>query len=523
MLVQNLAATYKCYSSIGNSLNLEEMMREVLKTFVSESYAIYGEYCTPNENGTFSKLSAFGKIDNFDLNKYKIEKSMEFIEEEDKRVLIISLEYGAICLVSKNKDADCSFFVSMFESFINKLNVSINSCLNVEKLKETNELLIHQKEELEKANKAKDDFLANMSHELKTPLNSINVISSVMKRNTKENLDEKQIKNLDIINKCGNDLLFLINDVLDLSKLEAGKIELNYEYIDFPTFIRGIYDAILPQAVEKGLDFKLHIDKTISSIYTDDNRVKQIIKNLLSNSLKFTKDGEINLVVKDEDLNIRIIVSDQGIGIPKNKLVHIFNRFGQVDGTTTRKYGGTGLGLAICKDLAFLLKGDIKVSSVINKGTTFEVIIPKNRQLGNSYHYLDLDAESLEAHTQDSEDLDSTFLSCELIKNIEESILIFNNNPKEFFNMIISLSRKYKVIQTSDFDDFLRTNDEEEFKHAIVDISNLNNSDIKKLLNSSKNNFVVVYDDEDKFDKKLEKKVKLKIVQEELENALIQI
>ncbi|WP_428025386.1 ATP-binding protein, partial [Arcobacter sp.] len=235
-------------------------------------------------------------------------------------------------------------------------------------LNERTKKLYESKIIAEELAKSKDDFLANMSHELKTPLNSINVISDVMIKNRTENLDEKQIKNLEIINKCGKDLLFLINDVLDISKLEAGQIILNNDIIKIKELITSIYDMFYPQTKAKGIDFVLKIDESLESMYSDEDRIKQIIKNLLSNALKFTDKGKISLIVKDEEKNIRVIVKDEGIGIPEDKLENIFDRFKQVDGSTTRKYGGTGLGLAICKELSYLLKGDISVTSELDKG-----------------------------------------------------------------------------------------------------------------------------------------------------------
>lgn len=141
MLVQNLAITYKCFSSIGNSLNLKEMMNEVLKSFVSETYAIYGEYAIADETKNMVKLSSFGKINDFNPNKYKyFNEKIKLVVEEDKKVLILNLDYGAIYLITKNLEVDCSFFLSMFESFMNKLNISIQACINVQKLEESNRL-----------------------------------------------------------------------------------------------------------------------------------------------------------------------------------------------------------------------------------------------------------------------------------------------------------------------------------------------------------------------------------------------
>lgn len=261
-----------------------------------------------------------------------------------------------------------------------------------QELKEYNKQLRVQKYELIQANKAKDDFLANMSHELKTPLNSINVISDIMKRNRENNLNEKQIKNLEIVNKCGKDLLFLINDILNLSKLEAGQIILNNDSINIKEYFNGIYDMFYPQTKDKQIDFVLKVDDNLTNIYSDGDRIKQIIKNLLSNALKFTQNGKIFMFVEDLGKDISVKVVDEGIGIPKDKLEHIFDRFKQVDESTTRKYGGTGLGLSICKELAHLLKGTITVESEIDKGIEFKLIIPKNEELLKGLKILDLKA-----------------------------------------------------------------------------------------------------------------------------------
>ena len=296
-------------------------------------------------------------------------------------------------IIGKEQKADIPYINSKDEiGILSKSMFSMQeSLLNRKKEQKKYTKMLHmQKLELIQANKSKDDFLANMSHELKTPLNSINVISDVMMRNKANNLDERQVKNLEIINKCGKDLLFLINDVLDISKLEAGQIILNNTIIDIKELIRSIYDMFYPQTKVKDVDFVLKIDESLNNIYSDEDRIKQIVKNLLSNALKFTPKGKISLIVKDENENVRIIVKDEGIGIPEDKLEHIFDRFKQVDGSTTRKYGGTGLGLAICKELAHLLKGNITVKSELDKGSSFELELPKNSDLIEGMCILDL-------------------------------------------------------------------------------------------------------------------------------------
>lgn len=485
MLVQNIAITYKCYSAIGNSLNLEEMMYNILRTFVSETYASYALY-TNNINNKEEFFTSFGKIEEFDFQEYtNYTDPINSILEKERTLAIIRLEHGSIFLITEKTNIDCSFYISMFESFIHKLNLSIESCLNVEKMQEANLLLKQQKEKLKLANKAKDDFLANMSHELKTPLNSINVISGVMKRNKDNNLNEKQIKNLEIINNSGNELLFLVNDVLDLSKLEAGEISIKNNQIHIYDFINDIYEMILPQTKEKNINFLLHIDDTLDYIYSDENRIRQIIKNLLSNSIKFVKEGEINLIIKDEKETIKIIVKDDGIGIPKEKLANIFDRFKQVDESTTRKYGGTGLGLAICKELISLLKGSIQVKSTMGIGTSFELNIPKRTKTNNN-----LNKSTKEKIIMPDFKAEATII------NDREDIIVYNNDPVLFFNIVIELDKKYKVEQENCLNKFLMSNKEKTMKKAVIDTSNLSKEELVFLLQDESNNFVFIYEKE---------------------------
>jgi len=252
-----------------------------------------------------------------------------------------------------------------------------------EKLEEENKKLRRlvkelnsQKQQLLSSNKSKDVFFANMSHELKTPLNSILVISSVMAKNKQNKLDKEQIKNLEIIKESGNDLLYLINDVLDISKLEAGEMILELEDVDILQTLVGLKDMFEPLIQSKNLEFVCEFDEDIKMIHTDKHKVRQIIKNLLSNALKFVSHGKVRLRLEHTPDQVLFTVKDDGIGIPEEKLEHIFDRFKQAEESTTKKFGGSGLGLAICKELANLLGGDIVVHSQINKGSTFVLSLP---------------------------------------------------------------------------------------------------------------------------------------------------
>ncbi|KAB7884229.1 HAMP domain-containing protein [Poseidonibacter ostreae] len=355
----------------------------------------------------------------------------------------------------------------------------------------TNKKLEEQKEELIRANKAKDDFLANMSHELKTPLNSINVVSSVMKRNRDNNLNEKQIKSLEIINKCGNDLLYLVNDVLDISKLEAHEIKINYAEINIHKFITQVYDLIKPQAKEKNLNFVLDIDSTLTTIYSDENKINQIIKNLLSNSLKFTKEGTISLIVKDEDKNITISVNDEGIGIPQEKLAHIFDRFKQVDSSTSRQYGGTGLGLAISQELALLLKGTIHIQSTENVGTNFKLTIPKKNQNDIDINLTKIDEESEIERIEISEKKEEPINKYQE----KESILIFNSDPMFFFNVTIKLGKKYNVFQVSNTKEFLNIYKKNSIVKTIIDFSSIKKEELEEIEIEEQKKIIAIYED----------------------------
>jgi signal transduction histidine kinase/DNA-binding response OmpR family regulator/CHASE3 domain sensor protein len=243
---------------------------------------------------------------------------------------------------------------------------------------------------LEVASKYKSEFLANMSHELRTPLNSILVLSQML-ANKKDNkpLSLKQLEYAQTINSSGKDLLKLINDILDLSKVEAGKMDLNLEIVNLSELAEYLKRSFDPIAAEKGLEFKVEIENILpDNITSDFQRLQQILNNLLSNSFKFTDKGGITLTIGrpskqhlsniEGDISklISISVSDTGIGIPKDKQKIIFEAFKQSDGTTSRKYGGTGLGLSISRELAKLLGGTISLKSIDGQGSTFTLIIP---------------------------------------------------------------------------------------------------------------------------------------------------
>ncbi len=257
-------------------------------------------------------------------------------------------------------------------------------------LEEARKEIEKKAKDLEMASRYKSEFLANMSHELRTPLNSVIVLSQLLGENRNNHLSEKEREFARTINSSGIDLLNLINDILDLSKVESGKVEVNLGHLylkDLGTFVETSFKPVVE---EKGLKLKVEkADGLPEFVETDVQRVEQVIKNLVSNAIKFTEKGSITFKMErcrdkkllkslglDIDDTLALTVADTGIGIPKEKQRVIFEAFKQADGTTSRKYGGTGLGLSISRSFAALLGGAVGLVSEENKGTAFTLYLP---------------------------------------------------------------------------------------------------------------------------------------------------
>ena len=320
----------------------------------------------------------------------------------------------------------------------------------------TAQIEIEQKaKELEITSKYKSEFLANMSHELRTPLNSLLILSRDLSNNTKGNLTDKQMESAEIIYNSGTDLLELINEILDLSKIEAGKMTLNIGQVELKNILISLKKNFNAQVTQKGLKLKLDLDKDLpEAIQTDQQRLEQIIKNLLSNSIKFTRKGSITVKIHRPELDakfsmskqkprktVAISVIDTGIGIPEEKQSKIFEAFQQADGSTSRKYGGTGLGLSISLELSKLLGGELHLKSKTGEGSTFTVSLPEE------YRGKDLETKS---KTEISAKQEKSNKSSS--KNSEPKLIHGNGSPrrKDLHKKVSSIKDDRDNIKKSD-------------------------------------------------------------------------
>ncbi|MER6843782.1 HAMP domain-containing protein [Streptomyces platensis] len=268
-------------------------------------------------------------------------------------------------------------------------------------IEEARQVLEERAEQLAVSMRYKSEFLANMSHELRTPLNSLLILAKLLADNAEGNLSPKQVEFAETIHGAGSDLLQLINDILDLSKVEAGKMDVSPTRIALVQLVDYVEATFRPLTAEKGLDFSVRVSPELpATLHTDEQRLLQVLRNLLSNAVKFTDSGAVELVIRpagadvpvaireqllehgslrdpDADM-IAFSVTDTGIGIASSKMRVIFEAFKQADGTTSRKYGGTGLGLSISREIARLLGGEIHAASEPNRGSTFTLYLPHN-------------------------------------------------------------------------------------------------------------------------------------------------
>ncbi len=319
--------------------------------------------------------------------------------------------------------------------------------------------------DLEKASKYKSEFLANMSHELRTPLNSIIVLSQLLNDNKKNHLDKKELEFVSTIHSSGIDLLDLINDILDLSKVESGKLEVNLEQLYLDDLVTMIKNLFAPVIRKKGLKFITKIEKGVPEyIVTDPQRVQQILKNLISNAIKFTSAGSITLRIHkpepgteflnkslDPEKTVAISVIDTGIGIPKDKQKIIFEAFRQADGTTSRKFGGTGLGLSISKSFATLLGGEMQLTSEEGKGATFTLYLPYEAKSKEDDSYPELISEKPQPVKQtkkQAKEKDENVIDDRNDIGENDRVLLIIEDDIKFATVLMNLAREhgFKVI-----------------------------------------------------------------------------
>ncbi|MCF8380895.1 MAG: response regulator [Bacteroidales bacterium] len=253
---------------------------------------------------------------------------------------------------------------------------------NAEDLQTQNLELEAQRNQVEEANRLKSEFLSNMSHELRTPLNSINALSQVLITNAKNKLDKDENSYLEIIERNGKRLLSLINNILDLSKIEAGKIDIMPQAVSIKSLLAIIRENMYSIASKNGIEINLNVEEGLPPVETDEGRLHQVLLNIISNSVKFTEKGSVTISAKQEKDNVIIEVRDTGIGISEEMLPYIFDEFRQGDGSSSRKFEGTGLGLAIAKKLITVLGGSIRVTSKLGEGSVFMISVPLKWEIG---------------------------------------------------------------------------------------------------------------------------------------------
>jgi len=328
-------------------------------------------------------------------------------------------------------------------------------------VEQAKEELEHYAERLKLSSQYKSEFLANMSHELRTPLNSILILSEFLNDNENNTLSAEEQEYTRVILDSGNDLLALINDILDLSKVEAGKMEIKNDYVNITALPEKMDQFFRPIADKKGLVFSVEVNQNVPDLfYSDDKRIEQILKNLLSNAFKFTESGMVKLQIRLADtaetsqnvLTERVpvlafSVIDTGIGINKDKEDLIFESFQQADGATFRKYGGTGLGLSISRELADLLGGWITLSTEENIGSTFTLYMPSMEQEFSENLYL-AESEAAPAEVDRSDQINIQ----NQVNNSQEvftgkTVLIVDDDDRNVFSLSRILEKQGMIIR----------------------------------------------------------------------------
>jgi signal transduction histidine kinase len=354
---------------------------ELLKTEIFD--CVFLDYQLPEQDGLVLVQ---------EVRKQKIRVPLVVLTGQgDEQIAVELMKAGATDYLAKPRVTP-ERLEQVLRSAIRVYRAEVQVSIANQQLRETNELLIRKNQELElqrqqiqlqnlklsEASRLKSQFLATMSHELRTPLNAIIGFSQLLLRRNRGGLSFQQTDMVERILNNGKHLLELLNDILDLSKIEAGRLELKPELFDLDKTVRTTVDELRSLADEKRLFIVLTVNPANLQIYNDPNRLRQVLTNLISNAIKFTDRGGVSIEVGLSSAeSVTITVRDTGIGIAPEKVRQIFEPFRQIDQTTTRRHAGTGLGLAITDSLVRMMQGKITVSSRVDEGSTFQVELPR--------------------------------------------------------------------------------------------------------------------------------------------------
>lgn len=369
---------------VASYITMSELEKTLLEKFVVFIAHIINDKKQKEIEGYLKKLEE--QTDELTKQQAELESANEELQAQTERLQASEEELR----VQQEELAQSNAELEEKATLLEELNQKAEE--KNHQLEQARQALDIKAKELEVSGTYKSEFLANMSHELRTPLNSILILSKLLQGNKWKNLNDKQIEYAEVIQKSGSDLLDLINEILDLAKVESGKIELELEQIPITEIAENFNKSFMAVAQDKDIEYVVDVEGGLPSrMLTDQMRLNQIVKNLLSNAFKFTEaKGTITLrffaaktqafFTQKQLINtnqiVGISVTDTGIGIPADKLDAVFEAFKQADGSTQRKYGGTGLGLSITKELAKLLGGEIHLESELGVGTTFTVYLP---------------------------------------------------------------------------------------------------------------------------------------------------
>ncbi|REC50198.1 response regulator [Chryseobacterium pennipullorum] len=422
-------------TQVYNNLHEEDFV----VTFASSTIKIYGILLIPVfADGHAIGVLELGSTSNFDQDRISYfveccinigialsaakgrEKEQQLLEETQAQSEELQVQHSELENLNTELEAQTQKLQASEEELKVQQEELMQANAELEErsrlLEEKNHLIAERNNEIQKkveelalSTKYKSEFLANMSHELRTPLNSILLLSRLMAENPDENLNEDQVESAKVIQSSGTSLLTLIDEILDLAKIESGKMTLEYQDVVIEDVVKDLKSLFNPVFQEKALQFNIRIEENVQKIIeTDRLRIDQVLRNLLSNALKFTNEGSIGLHIKkhsDKPGFIVMAVKDTGVGIAADKQKIIFEAFQQADGSTKRKFGGTGLGLSISREIARLLGGELVLKSELNEGSEFSFIIPVHAVTEIVQHETDQDL--VEIIREDVEEIQS--------------------------------------------------------------------------------------------------------------------